>query len=112
MRCTVLTLLIILSTLLLIFGGQESRVLAQAEGWTIEVADDGGTNIVGLYTSLALDTNDIPHVSYWDATADAVKYTSRFWGGGLYVVDEPLGWSGDARTLLTLDASGYPHISY
>ena len=38
--------------------------LSLASGWQIEVVDSAGD--VGLYSSLALDSNGNPHIAYFD----------------------------------------------
>jgi hypothetical protein len=77
--------------------------------WTIERVDTLGN--VGQFTSLALDASGYPHVSYFDASATALKYAYKdISGWHLEVADN----SGDVgrHTGLALDPSGVPHVSY
>ena len=66
--------LIIFSVLIspvLVSGGDSSLALGQAI--TVSVVD-GSANDVGKYSSLALDQVSRPHISYFDATSQSLKY--------------------------------------
>ncbi|RKZ08354.1 hypothetical protein DRQ25_09265 [Candidatus Fermentibacteria bacterium] len=83
--------------------------LAAAE-WHIQTVDSPG--YVGGQTSLALDAEDHPHISYYDYAYSALKYA--YWNGSYWeteIVDND-GWNGWLSTSLALDSNGYPHISY
>ncbi len=43
-----------------------------AETWSIETVDS--TDAVGKLTSMALDNNGHPHISYYDITNHDIKY--------------------------------------
>ncbi|MCK4594030.1 T9SS type A sorting domain-containing protein, partial [bacterium] len=78
--------------------------------WQIETVDS--YDRVGTGTSLALDSSDRPHISYYDRTNCALKYTD--WDGAewqIETVDTNLGDYG-GFTSLVFDSSDYPHISY
>lgn len=67
---------------------------------------------LGQFTSLAMDTNDYPHISYYHADNGQLRYlyhNGSAWQWGLGVVDS--GGVG-ADTSLALDANDRPHISY
>jgi hypothetical protein len=80
-----------------------------AFGWHIQTVDSEGD--VG-YTSLALDGDGYPHLSYFDSTNDDLKYAYQDDSGWhIQTVDTGLGIYG-GQTSLALDRGGYPHISY
>ena len=79
---------------------------APAGTWDIQTVDE---DAVGA-TSLALDSNGYPHISYttWGDT-DSIRYahwTGTAWAKEM-VDDVPA-----LATSLALDSNGYPHISY
>jgi len=80
---------------------------AAAMEWTVQTVDDVGD--VGEFTSLALDSNGYPHISYHNSTT--MKYAA--WNGSEWhnqTVDR-VGNVGE-YTSLALNISGYPCISY
>jgi hypothetical protein len=74
-----------------------------------QTVDSGGD--AGLYTSLALDVNDKPHFSYYDAFYRDLMYTR--WTDSDWVT-ERVDDEGDVGryTSLALDGNSQPHISY
>ena len=82
---------------------------AAADDWHIETVDSYG--YVGSHTSLALDSSDNPHISYWDYTNRDLKYAA--WNGASWEIETvdsygDVGW----HSSLALDSNGYPHILY
>ncbi|MEE9489914.1 MAG: hypothetical protein V3V91_05680, partial [Thermoplasmata archaeon] len=78
--------------------------------WIIETVDSDG--FVGMHTSIAIDSNDRPHISYYDASNTDLKYArwNGTWWGGIETVDS-LGVVGEF-TALALDGKDDPHITY
>ena len=83
--------------------------LRQRFEWHIETVDSEGD--VGAFTSIALDSQGFPHISYYDDSNDNLKY-AYYDGSGWHIetVDSEgyVGWF----TSIALDSRGYPHISY
>ena len=83
--------------------------------WEIQTVDspaEGSLYTVGWYTSLALDMNDNPHISYFDENAVAVKYAH--WTGtnwDIQVIDRTNAlWT--KYTSIAVDSQNRPHITY
>jgi len=79
----------------------------EAYEWGLETVDSAG--LVGFYSSIVLDSNDYPCISYFDYSNLNLKYAK--WNGISWEI-ETVDTHGGKYTSLALDVSGYPHISY
>jgi hypothetical protein len=77
--------------------------------WNVEILDHGGD--VGLWSSFKLDSKGYPHISYYDVTNTALKYTK--WNGSAWIT-ETVDSTNDVGkySSLGLDSNDYPHISF
>jgi hypothetical protein len=76
--------------------------------WDIDVVDDVGN--VGWTTSLALDSEDRPHIAYFDNTNDNLMYAT-FNGMWHVVCVDDTGDVGIGMSL-AIDEDDWPVISY
>ncbi|MBA3065311.1 carboxypeptidase regulatory-like domain-containing protein [bacterium] len=77
--------------------------------WQIETVDSIGD--VGYYTSIDLDSNGYPHISYFDDTNDDLKY-AKYNGTSWDIETVDSAGSMGRYSSLVLDTAGYPHIVY
>jgi len=78
--------------------------------WHRETVDSAGN--IGMFTSLEIDSDNNPHVSYYDCSARNLKYA--YYDGSKWS-NETVDSSGDvgtAGTSLALNSTGGPHIVY
>ena len=81
----------------------------RAETWSITTVDSAGD--VGWFTSIALDSNGYPHISYQDNTNMDLKYAK--WTGSKWSITTVDSTNSVGEyTSIALDSKGYPHISY
>ena len=88
---------------------ESSSCSTRGNKWWIQTAD--AQDDVGKYTSIALDSNNTPHISYFDNTNDDLKHA--YYDGNQWhkeTVDSP-GDVGEHLSLV-LDSNDRPHISY
>ena len=93
------------------FGGTGISLEAKTRNtrWCVETVDILG--VVGNFSSIIVDDDNHPHISYQDRTNNNLKYA--LWDGNtwnLETVDQE-GYVGRS-TSIDLDLMGYPHISY
>ncbi|MBI5454124.1 MAG: chitobiase/beta-hexosaminidase C-terminal domain-containing protein, partial [Deltaproteobacteria bacterium] len=79
--------------------------------WVVADADGTGSDNVGAYASIAVDSNNKIHIGYYDSTNTALKYATNVsgaWNAG--IVDN----SGDTgvHVSIDIDQNNKAHISY
>ena len=83
--------------------------------WTIETPDAVGAT--GYQTSLALDQDANPRISYYSLTAGALKFAAKnagVWSTEIVDMTGPPNTNAfpDRLTSIALDSQGNPHIAY
>ncbi len=100
-------------------GGNLKFTYWNGSAWdfSITYVDSGDPEVVGQYTSLKLDSSNLPHISYFDATAKVLKYA--YWSTvtnnwALAVADDGQDHNYEVGlfTSLALDSAGRAHISH
>ena len=82
---------------------------APAPGWIVETPDS--TGLVGMYSSMELDSMDKAHISYYDQTNTALKYATNSGGSWASVTLDEAGEVG-LYSSLAIDSNDKVHISY
>ena len=82
---------------------------AAATPFTTETVDATGTT--GFWTSLALDAQGNPHISYFALGSGDLRYAKRIGGVWSFETVDAVGSVG-SYTSIAIDALGNPHISY
>ncbi|MCP4229704.1 MAG: T9SS type A sorting domain-containing protein [bacterium] len=100
------------TTILFLISAYQIISLPAFAGWVYEVVDT--EDYAGIFTSIALDSSDQPHISYMQTPLEGgeLRYAHRD-GSNWFVetVDDSVfatGWSSS----LVLDSSEYPRIAY
>ena len=83
--------------------------------WEISMVDQSSNPLLACETtSLALDDDGYPHISYTGDDGDSYCLKYALWTGtnwDLQIIDNSSGWVGEFNSL-KLDSLGYAHISY
>ena len=85
--------------------------LVRGNNWTVQIIDDKASKWTG--TSVALDSNALVHLSYYDIMNGSIKYAD-YDGEGchIYTVDMINVEYGERDISLCVDNNDFPHISY
>ena len=109
MKGTILFKMVIVITLMLFLF----PFMVSAHVWEITTVDSDDGGWVGYSTSLALDTSNNPHISYYDNISyDNGDLKYAHYDGSWHTETVDSGGVVGSCTSLALDTSNNPHISY
>lgn len=82
-----------------------------SSGWHVSTVDSSFRS--GLYSSIAIDSEDNPHISYRSGQGEAGRLMYAFFNGSIwdFIQVDPDFWYGE-HSSLALDAKDRPHIGY
>jgi|GEM_PF-1635891 len=80
-------------------------------GWITTTVDTSVAYIWEGTTSIALDANDLPHISYYDDVDSQLKY-ARYDGTAWHIEELNTPSHGGGWNALDVDSQGRPHIVY
>lgn len=83
-------------------------VASSADAWDIETVDSLG--VVGAYASIAISPAGIPHISYYDDSANSLKYATKSASG--WVIETVDTGNVGQHSSIALAGNGVLHISY
>lgn len=81
--------------------------------WTKKIVDGSGN--VGEATSIALDSNDKVHISYYDIVNGNLRYATNKKGFWWSQIVDRMGFSGlftEISISIAIDSNNYVHLSY
>jgi len=85
-----------------------SPILIFSYGWHIITVDN--SDEVGGYSSIAMDSNDFPHIAYWDYNHFILKYA--YFDGKNWNIENVDSLDVCGGISLALDSKDHSHISY
>lgn len=84
--------------------------MKNGNAWTL-VAVDSSSHDLSSWTSIAIDNQGEPHISYQDGTTGDLLYAVHSGGVWTKEVADPFGLAG-LTNALALDGAGNPHVAY
>jgi hypothetical protein len=90
-----------------------SAITNASGSWVIATLDSGAA-YTGLYTSIAVDSNNKVHISYLGGTYYDLKYATNASGSWVIQTVDSAGYAGGplAYTSIAVDSNNKVHISY
>jgi hypothetical protein len=94
------------------YGGHGRIHYAKWDGnaWTIQVPDTNTRACTQLPTSIALDSRDFPHISYFDEANEDIKYAG--WDGSKWIVNTVETRRTGEASSIAIDKHDNPHIAF
>ncbi len=93
-------------------GDMDLKYATNTSGaWVTAIVDGAGAPVVGLYSSLAVDSNNKIHISYQDTDNAYLKYATNTSGAWVTATIDSTGSTG-RYTSIAIDSSNKVYITY
>lgn len=100
----------ILRALILVFAALLLAATPVMAEWNFQTVDNSGD--VGLWSSIAYDSQGYPHIAYFDETNDDLRYAHWNGSGGWIIETVASAYASGRYCSIAVDQFDTPHVAY